>query len=162
MVRSYVIVQTCACTRIYSLRVRKVPVRGWNLATPQRKRVPTLQIPKKHKVVCKDIIKKLTNYWLERSYLIFHRNPIVPGNRSLISIGYNYNYWMVVNFVATEGSGSKNMALTIYLIYLNSLLLFPFNLFLVPISCISSLDLSMKFTLTKIETVIFINGKVLG
>ena len=31
---------------------------------------------------------------------------MVPGERQLLAIGYNYSHWNVLSFVATAGAGS--------------------------------------------------------
>ena len=43
------------------------------------------------KVFCKDTIENLTKNWPVGSYIVFRSNPMVPGDRPLISIGYKYN-----------------------------------------------------------------------
>ena len=53
-----------------------------------------------------DVIDNLTYYWLRGSYLVLNSKPMVPGHRPLLAIGYKYNSYKVLYFVATEGSGS--------------------------------------------------------
>ena len=44
--------------------------------------------------------------WPVGSYLVLNSNPRVPGDRPLILIVYTYIYRKVLQFIASEGSGS--------------------------------------------------------
>ena len=55
---------------------------------------------------CLAILENLKKYWPGGSYLVMKSNPIVPGGRPLLAIGYKYNYRKVLGFIATEGAGS--------------------------------------------------------
>ena len=57
------------------------------------------------KIFCKDNIENLINYWQRGSYLVLKSKPMVPGDRQLIAIGYNYNSQKILSLVATEGAG---------------------------------------------------------
>ena len=43
------------------------------------------------KVFCKYMIEGLTKYWPGRSYIVLSSKPMVPGERTLLAIGYKYN-----------------------------------------------------------------------
>ena len=45
-------------------------------------------------------------YWPGGSYIVMNSNPIFPGGRPLMAIGYNYNSRKVLGSIATEGAGS--------------------------------------------------------
>ena len=55
---------------------------------------------------CKETIEELTNDWPGGSYLVLRSNPMVPGDRPLISIGYKYNARKFLSFIVTDNSGS--------------------------------------------------------
>ena len=55
---------------------------------------------------CKDITKNMKKYWTGGSYFVFRRNHMMPVDRLLTDIGYTSNYWKVLSFIATEGTGS--------------------------------------------------------
>ena len=56
---------------------------------------------------CLDILEKLTKDFPGGSYLVMKSNPIFPGDRQLMDIGYKYNSSKVLVFIATEGSVSN-------------------------------------------------------
>ena len=56
----------------------------------------------------KETIEKLTKNWPGGSYLVLRSKPMVPGGRSLISIGYKYNARKVLSFIVTDNTGSTN------------------------------------------------------
>ena len=43
--------------------------------------------------------------WTGGYYLVFKRNPMVPGDRLLVANGYKYNDWKVLSFIETEEVG---------------------------------------------------------
>ena len=49
---------------------------------------------------CKDTIDNLTKDCLGCSYLVLRSNPVVPGGRTIIAIGYKYNVLKVINFIS--------------------------------------------------------------
>ena len=51
--------------------------------------------------------KNLTKDWPVVSYLALKRNPVVPGDRQTIAIGYRYNSNKVIPLIDTEGAGIK-------------------------------------------------------
>ena len=55
-----------------------------------------------NKGFCKETIEKLTKDWPGGSYLLLRSKPMVPGGRTLIAIGYNYNAWKVLSFIVTD------------------------------------------------------------
>ena len=59
------------------------------------------------KVLCKDNIENLTNYWPGGSYLVLKRKSVVPGDRPLFATGYKYNARKVLSFISTEDFGTK-------------------------------------------------------
>ena len=61
---------------------------------------------------CKETIKKLTKYCLGGYYLVLRIKPMVPGGRPLISIGYKYNGWKVLFFIAISDAGSTKAGIT--------------------------------------------------
>ena len=91
----------------------------------------------------------MTKNWPGRFYLMLRSKHTMPGDRPIIDIDHKYNSQKVLYFVATEGAGSTNMVFPIYLMTLTSFSISPFDLLLVPRSCLSSLDMSMKWTPTK-------------
>ena len=74
--------------------------------------------------------------------------PMIPRGRTLTPIGYKYTTQKVLCFIVTDDAGRKSQLLPIYLSNLNSFLMLPFNLLLIPLSCISSLDLLMRLNPT--------------
>ena len=57
---------------------------------------------------CKDKIDNLTKNWPGGSYLVLRSNPMVPGGRPLIAIGYKYNARKVIHFIVTDNTGIIN------------------------------------------------------
>ena len=45
---------------------------------------------------CEATIDGLTKDCLGGSYIVLRRNPMVPVDSPLLTIGYNYNYWKVL------------------------------------------------------------------
>ena len=73
---------------------------------------------------------------------------IVPGGSPIIAIIYNYNSWNVLSFIVTYYTGSTNSVLLYLSYYPDQFLMLSFIFFLIPLSCISSLDLLMRLTHT--------------
>ena len=44
--------------------------------------------------------------WPGGSYLVMKNNPIFPGGRKFLEIGYKYNSRKVLGFISAEGYGS--------------------------------------------------------
>ena len=59
----------------------------------------------------KATIEGSTKDWPRGSYTVLRINPIVTGERHLLSICYNYNSWKVLSFVATAGVGSTMLGI---------------------------------------------------
>ena len=55
---------------------------------------------------CLATLEKLMKDWSGGSYLVMKSTPIFPGGITLLAIGYKYNYWKVLGFIANEGDGS--------------------------------------------------------
>ena len=53
---------------------------------------------------CKYTIEKLTKDGPGGSYLVLSRNPMVPGGRPVIDIGYKYNAREVLYFIVTDNA----------------------------------------------------------
>ena len=53
---------------------------------------------------------------------------MVPGDRPLIDIGYNYNAQKVLSFIVTDNAGSTKTGIPYYLSILTNLLMLPFAL----------------------------------
>ena len=66
---------------------------------------------------------------------------MVTGDRTLISISYTYNAREVLSLTATGDSGTTKAVITYYMIALTLLIMLPFHLLLVQVSCLSYLDL---------------------
>ena len=47
----------------------------------------------------------MTSYWLGYYYLVLKRKYTVPGDTTLIDIGYRFNAKTVISFISTEDSG---------------------------------------------------------
>ena len=75
-------------------------------------------------------------------------NPMVLEGRSLISIGYKYNAQKVLSFIIIENTGITHIVLTYLSKYPDHFSNVIISLLLVPLSCISSLDLLMRLTPT--------------
>ena len=59
-----------------------------------------------HKGFCLATLEKLIKYWPGGSYLFMKSNPRVPGGRTHLAIGYEYNYRKFLGFIAAKVSGS--------------------------------------------------------
>ena len=59
-----------------------------------------------HKGFCLATLEKLMKDWPGGSYTVMKSNPIVPGGRPLMEIGYKCNSRRVLGFIATERAGS--------------------------------------------------------
>ena len=57
-----------------------------------------------NKGLCKDKIWKLTKDWPGGSYLVLRSKPMVPGDRTIIAMGYKYNTWKVLSFIVTTNT----------------------------------------------------------
>ena len=77
------------------------------------------KVQKNTKVLCKDIIEKITKYWTGGSYLMSRSKPMVPGGRPLIDIVYKYNAWNVLYFIVTDNSGKTQAGLPQFCKYLD-------------------------------------------
>ena len=64
------------------------------------------------KIFYKDTFNNMTNYWAEGFYLSLKIKYMVPRERLLISIGCKYNYWEVISFIDTYGTGSTKAGTT--------------------------------------------------
>ena len=58
-----------------------------------------------HKGFCLATLEKLMKDWPGGSYLVMKIIPWVPGEITLLAIGYKYNYRKVIGFIASEGDG---------------------------------------------------------
>ena len=56
------------------------------------------------KGLCKDTIDNITKYWRGGSYLVLRSKPMVPRDRPLIAISYNYNACKVLSFIVTDNA----------------------------------------------------------
>ena len=54
------------------------------------------------KMFCKDNINKMAMYLPESYNLLLNIKPMVPGDRPLLDIGYNFNIWKVLYFITKE------------------------------------------------------------
>ena len=59
---------------------------------------------KNTKGFCKETIENLTKYLSGGSYLLLRINPVVPGDRPLIYIGYKYTAQKDLSFIVTENA----------------------------------------------------------
>ena len=57
-----------------------------------------------YKVLCKDTINNMTDYFQEGSYFALKINYTVTGYRMMIAIRYTYNVQKVIYFISTEES----------------------------------------------------------
>ena len=71
------------------------------------------------KAFCKENIEKLTKDWPGGSYLVLKSNPMLPGDRPLIAIGYKYNLRKVLSFIVTDNTGSTNTSILYLYHYLD-------------------------------------------
>ena len=63
------------------------------------------------KLFFKDTIEGLTNNRPGGSYIVLRSNPMVPGERPVLAIGYKYNSQKVVSFFATAGAGRTTLGI---------------------------------------------------
>ena len=63
------------------------------------------------KGLCKDTIDNITKDWSGSFYLVLRINPMVPGGRLLIAVGYKYNTRKVLPFIVTEDTGITHTGL---------------------------------------------------
>ena len=68
---------------------------------------------------------------------------MVPGCRTLIDTGYKYNTWKVLYFIVTEDEGSIKSGIPYLYKYPGHFIMLLFALLLLPLPCISSLDMLM-------------------
>ena len=54
-----------------------------------------------------ETIDNLKNNWPGGSYLMLKSKTMLPGDSTLIAIGYKYNAWKVVYLIVIEDTGSK-------------------------------------------------------
>ena len=71
---------------------------------------------------------------------------MLPGERPLTHIGYKYNMWKVICFIDNEDAGNKKADIIYYLSILTHLLILPFTLLILFLSCLSSLNLLIRLT----------------
>ena len=60
---------------------------------------------------CNETIENITKDCPGGSYLVSRSNPMVPGGRTLISVGYKYNMKNVLYFIITYNAGSTKTGL---------------------------------------------------
>ena len=89
------------------------------------------------------------NHWTEGFYIGFNSKTIFPENRLLLDIGYKYKYWENFCLILTEGGSSNNLVLLMYIITINSSLMFAINPLFIPRSHLSYFNMSINFNLTK-------------
>ena len=111
---------------------------------------------------CKDTIYKLTNNCTGCYYLVFSSKLVVPGGRPLISIVYKYKSCNLSILLLQRTHGAKSQVFTIYLSTLNSFIMLIFALLLVPLSCLSYLDLLMRLAPTKNQGSLIYRCKISG
>ena len=58
-----------------------------------------------HKGFCLNTLGQLMRDWLGGSYLVMNSTPRFICGIPLLDIGYKYNSWKVLGFIATEGAG---------------------------------------------------------
>ena len=76
------------------------------------------------------------------------RRTIIPEVRPPIYIGYKYNTQKLVSYISQKTQGEHIHIIPISLSTLNIVPMSPFTLLFAPLSCISSLDLLIRLTLT--------------
>ena len=62
--------------------------------------------------LCKDTIDNMTRGWTGGSKLMFKKKYVVPRDRSLIDISYNYNLHKVLYFISTQEIGNTKAGIT--------------------------------------------------
>ena len=63
------------------------------------------------KAFCKAVIEGLAEDWPGGSYIVLRSNPMVPGEIPILDIGYKYNSWNIISFVAIEGAGITTLGI---------------------------------------------------
>ena len=86
---------------------------------------------------------------------MFKSNLVVPGDSPLIAVGYKFDVWKVIYFIAKEDTGKKILVFTICISTLNRLIMLPFALLLISFSCISSLYMLMMLNPTTNQVSLF-------
>ena len=79
----------------------------------------------------RETIEKLTNDCIGGSYLVLRSKHVVPGGRSLISIGYKYKGQKVIYFIITDNTGIAQA----YLTYLSKYPDHFTNVYIHPVDC---------------------------
>ena len=64
---------------------------------------------------------------------MLRRNPMVPGGRPLIAIGYKYNVRKVISFIVTDNSGITQEILTCLFKYTDQFTNFSITLLISPL-----------------------------
>ena len=59
-----------------------------------------------HKVFCLSTLEKFMKDQSRGSYPVMKSTPRFPGGRTLMDIGYKYNYRKFLGYISTEGVGS--------------------------------------------------------
>ena len=62
-------------------------------------------VKKNNKAFFKETIDNLTKDWTGGSYLVLRIKPIVPGDRPIIAVRYEYNAQNVISFIVTDNAG---------------------------------------------------------
>ena len=57
-------------------------------------------------IFCKDNINIMEKYLTECYNMLLNIKPMVPRDRKLLSIGYNFNFWKVLSFITKEAKCS--------------------------------------------------------
>ena len=63
------------------------------------------------KGLCKETIEKLTKDWPGGYHLMLRSKPMVPRDRPLIDIGYNYNAQKVISLIVTDNTGKTKTSI---------------------------------------------------
>ena len=66
----------------------------------------------KTKMFCKGNINNMEKGLPEGYNTLLNINPMVPGDRTLLAIGYNFNFWRVLFFITKEVKWSIKYANT--------------------------------------------------
>ena len=53
-------------------------------------------------VFCTGKTNNMAKYLPEGYNLLLNINPMMPGDRTLLDIGYNFNFWKVLSFITKE------------------------------------------------------------
>ena len=54
------------------------------------------------------MLEKSIKQWTGRSHIVMSITPRVTGDRPIMAIGYKYNHWKFLEFIATEEDGSTD------------------------------------------------------